>query len=135
MDTKNELIEQLFSSAKNSLDFNLYDNAIFISEKLYSLDKSEKSLNLLATSYMRKGKPNIAYRLLSGSNTPPNKYLFAQACMLLGKFQQAENVLRGENEIFFCFFIFSIDLNNCDHSFHLFPSSYSNHKITIHSKT
>ena len=57
------LITQLFDLINKFLKLNLYDNAVFYSEKLLCENKSEEVKLLLAKGYMGQGKFHQAYQI------------------------------------------------------------------------
>lgn len=77
----------------------LYENAKFFAERLYygnpNCDHILRSeyLFLLAKCYHGQGKVRQVYHLLKEEKYLPNRYLFAQSCLSLGKYPEAENAL------------------------------------------
>jgi anaphase-promoting complex subunit 3 len=71
----------------------LYDSALFLAERLYYQEPSEAHLNLVAQCMLRMGQHKQACMLLEGAKEPANRYLFALACIELGKFAEAEAAL------------------------------------------
>jgi anaphase-promoting complex subunit 3 len=77
----------------------LYENAKFFAERLYygnpNSDQMLKSeyLFLLAKCYHGQGKVRQVYHLLKEDTYLPNRYLFAQSCIALSKYPDAEKAL------------------------------------------
>ncbi len=84
---------QLRSLAEHYLSIYLYDMARFYAERLWYEEKTQTSLHLLALTYFKSGKINQSYLLLKGSSSLENRYLFAQSCIQLSKFTEAEQAL------------------------------------------
>ena len=76
-----------------NLSLFLYDNAKFFAERLYYEDPKPENLHLLGQSYFRQGKIKQTYLILQHSDWSTNRYLFALACISLGKFSEAERAL------------------------------------------
>ena len=87
------LITQLFDLINKFLKLDLYDNAVFYSEKLLCENKSEEVKLLLAKGYMGQGKFHQAYQILKETKSPDCRYLFALICIKLNKFIDAEKSL------------------------------------------
>lgn len=85
---------KLVQCIQDSLSHFLLPNAIFLSERLYAMCKTDYNLNVLATCYYRSGKPQKAYSLLKSTlTTSENRYLFALCCYDMAKYQEAETAL------------------------------------------
>lgn len=80
-----------------SLQNFLYDNAIFMAERLYAQEKSDVAKYLLATCYYRAGKFYKVYALLKSNTYERNKYLLASAAVKMEKYREAEIALIGDN--------------------------------------
>jgi anaphase-promoting complex subunit 3 len=83
----------LRSLVEQNLSLFLYDNARFYAERLYYENASPENLHLLGQCYFRQGKLKQAYLVLQNSDLPTNRYLFALACIQLGKLSEAEKAL------------------------------------------
>lgn len=79
---------------KDLIDYNcsifLYDNARFYAERLFYTNPKSENLFLLAKCYRGLGKLKQVYHLLRDDKYPPNRYHFAQVCIELGKYQEAQ---------------------------------------------
>ena len=85
---------KLVQCIQQSLSHYLYDNAIFLAERLHAHAVSDYSVHVLATCYHRAGKPHQAYHLLKPHlHTPENRFLFAWACVGVDKLAEAEAAL------------------------------------------
>jgi tetratricopeptide (TPR) repeat protein len=91
----NGQVEQhvLRSRVEHYLQLYLYDNAVFLCERLHAEYPHEDNLNLLAKCYYRSGHPNRAFTILQGTRMAHNRYIFALCCFELGKLQEAETAL------------------------------------------
>jgi len=106
----------------HSLDWNLLGNALFFSERMVShtmvahtasdnadmdaasvantgvmtteMTQYEESLYMLATCHMRQGKWKVAFELLKHTRGVLCRYLFAQSCVKLSKFIEAEDSIQ-----------------------------------------
>ena len=87
------LEKQLIESIKNSLRFELYHNAAFLSERLLAQVDNEDIRLLLAESYLGDGKTYKAYEVLKSCTLAPNRYKFALTCVKLNKLPEAERAL------------------------------------------
>ena len=85
----------LWAWAQHSLQDHLYENAIFLAERVVAETPNEASKLLLATCYLQSGAANRAEMVLQGSKAPQNRYLLALCLMRLGKLVDAQNVLLG----------------------------------------
>jgi anaphase-promoting complex subunit 3 len=74
----------------------LYDNAKFFAERLYYNNPLSEHLYILAKCYFGQGKIRQVYNLLKDDMFGPNRYLFAQASIALGKYGEAETSLTSE---------------------------------------
>lgn len=81
--------------AQWSLQSHLYENAIFLAERVLAESSSEASKLLLATCYFQSGAPNRAEMVLLGCKAPQNRYLLALCAMRLGKLNDAQEALLG----------------------------------------
>ncbi|XP_077997819.1 cell division cycle protein 27 homolog [Glandiceps talaboti] len=74
-----------------------YEDAVFLSERLYAEVGSDEALFLLATCYYRAGRPINAYWLLQakGCPTPQCKFLLARCCLDMERYSEAETYLAG----------------------------------------
>jgi hypothetical protein len=77
----------------------MYENAKFFAERLYygnpnsDLMLKSEYLFLLAKCYHGEGKTRQVYHLLKEDMYLPNRFLFAQSCISLLKFSEAEKAL------------------------------------------
>lgn len=71
----------------------LYENAKFYAERLFAEYPIAEHLHLLAEIYFKQGKTKQTYLILQSSTYQPSRYLFAVACIALGKFSEAERAL------------------------------------------
>lgn len=85
----------LWAWAQHSLQNHLYENAIFLAERVVAETSNEASKLLLATCYFESGAHNRAEMVLQGSRAPQNRYLLALCHMRSGKIADAQNVLLG----------------------------------------
>ena len=90
-----DLTSTLWAWTQHSLQNHLYENAIFLAERLVAESPSEPSKLMLATCYYSQGAPARAQMVLSGCSAPQNRYLLALCHMHLGKLVDAQNVLLG----------------------------------------
>ena len=67
--TKSPLEGQLVASIQENLALYLYDNAIFLAERLLAEFPSEQNVYLLATCYHRAEQSYRAYHLLKGKQS------------------------------------------------------------------
>ena len=88
-----QLLRQL---VEQNLSLFLYEPAKFFAERLYYEDPCPENLHLWSQSYFRQGKFKQTYLLLQNDSWPSNRYLFAVACMQLGKLSEAERALRPD---------------------------------------
>ncbi|KAH9390268.1 anaphase-promoting complex subunit cdc27 [Tyrophagus putrescentiae] len=77
-----------------------FPDAIFLSERLHAEVGNDESLFMLADSYYRSGKANVAYSLLTEKHSVPCKsaqclFLLARCCYDLEKYAEALNTLTG----------------------------------------
>jgi hypothetical protein len=83
----------LIESIKNSLRFELYNNAAFLAERLIAQVDNEDVRLLLAESYIGEGKNYKAYEVLKSCTSATNRYKFALTCVKLNKLPEAERAL------------------------------------------
>eukprot|EP00051_Salpingoeca_urceolata_P021552 m.339681 g.339681 ORF g.339681 m.339681 type:complete len:718 (-) comp19820_c0_seq7:2428-4581(-) len=79
----------------HALECFLFEDAIFLAERMHAQEQSEASLLKLATTYYQAGQPARAYALLNGQTHPDCRYLFARCCLDLNKLQEGELALTG----------------------------------------
>ncbi|KAH0549397.1 cell division cycle protein 27 homolog isoform X1 [Cotesia glomerata] len=74
-----------------------YNDAIFLSERLFAEVDNEDTLFLLATCYYRAGRVRQAYGLLTkkSPSTPQCRFLLAKCCYDLEKWAEAEAAIVG----------------------------------------
>ncbi|GJD11264.1 Cell division cycle protein 27 [Galdieria sulphuraria] len=84
----------LIQGVQNSLHYCLYSNAIFLAERLFALRKCEETAYLLATSCIRQNKVHRASAVLTGCQSPENRYLAAWCFFEQNKLREAEDSLR-----------------------------------------
>ncbi|XP_008555880.1 cell division cycle protein 27 homolog [Microplitis demolitor] len=74
-----------------------YNDAIFLSERLFAEVDNEDTLFLLATCYYRAGRIRQAYGLLTkkSPSTPQCRFLLAKCCYDLEKWAEAEAAIVG----------------------------------------
>eukprot|EP00962_Isochrysis_galbana_P052789 scaffold24260_cov126-Isochrysis_galbana.AAC.13 len=85
----------LWSWAQHSLTNHLYDNAIFLAERLCAEAPSEPSRLLLANAYYASDQPSRACTILAGCSSAENRYLLALCQMKLGRTAEAQRALLG----------------------------------------
>ncbi|TDH64937.1 hypothetical protein CCR75_001552 [Bremia lactucae] len=85
----------LVSQVQRYLDIFVYNNALFLAERLVAHHPSEENALLLATCYYRTGKIAQAAAILSGAKQDDNRYLLACCCFQLNRLVETENALRG----------------------------------------
>jgi anaphase-promoting complex subunit 3 len=85
----------LWSWAQHSLTHHLYDNAIFLAERLCAEAPSEPSRLLLANAYYASDQPARACAILSNCTAAENLYLLALCHMKLGRTTEAQRTLLG----------------------------------------
>ena len=90
---------QLIESIKSSLQFELYNNASFLCERLLAQCDNEEIRLLLAESYLGDGKAYKAYDVLKGCSGSQNRYKLALTCLKLNKLTEAEKVLLDQTNI------------------------------------
>jgi hypothetical protein len=84
---------------KSLADFD-YATAIFLCERLVATIPDRNPTNhqatlLLATCYLRSGKPNRGRAVLKGCTSGPNRYILALCCFETQAFSEAESALLG----------------------------------------
>ncbi|CAH0477381.1 unnamed protein product [Peronospora belbahrii] len=85
----------LASQVQRYMDAYVYENAIFLAERLVAHHLTEANTLLLATCYYRDGKTARAAAVLCGTTRPENRYLLACCCFQQGQLVEAENALLG----------------------------------------
>ncbi|KAG1674960.1 hypothetical protein FOA52_014755 [Chlamydomonas sp. UWO 241] len=93
MGSEAALEASLVASVQESLGLLLYDNARFMGERLVASFGSEQNVCLLAICYYQCNQAYRSYHLLKGHTGPQSRYLLAQACMQLGKMNEARDAL------------------------------------------
>lgn len=83
----------LIACVQESLSLCLFDNAIFLAERLMAEYPKETNVFLLATCYHRANQPHRTFHLLRNLKSPSSRYLFAVVAMHLGKLTQVESAL------------------------------------------
>lgn len=91
--------EPIQAAIWHCLNHYAYNDAVFLSERLYAEVKSDETLYLLATSYFRSGLKNHTYAILKNQHaaSPQCRYLFACCALELNKFSEAEMALTGND--------------------------------------
>lgn len=91
--------EPIQAAIWHCLNHYAYNDAVFLSERLYAEVKSDESLFLLATSYYRSGLRNHAYSVLKDhpGSSPQCRFLFASCALELDKYDEAETALSGND--------------------------------------
>jgi len=86
----------LIDAVRDALDAHALANATFLAERLVALAPTDGNVYLLAQCHYRSGK-HCAVRSTLGTRltTPPARYLFAKACVELGKLGEAERALKS----------------------------------------
>ena len=90
------LTEFLGQQIQFALEHFLYDNAIFLAERLMAEFSTEESLALLANAHFRKGDIQKAYSLLKEAKSSRNRFLFARCCWDLNRLEEGEAILAAE---------------------------------------
>lgn len=85
----------LVDQVHHYLNTHVYDNALFLAERLVAHHPSEENALLLATCYFRKGQAAQAAAILSGATRAENRYLLACCCFQLNQLIETENALLG----------------------------------------
>jgi len=79
-----------------SLDNNLINNALFVAERLLSLnDRDQNSRHLLGLCFLRAGRHASAYHVTNSYKHLGCSYVFAQCCKEMGKYR--EGIVALEN--------------------------------------
>jgi len=91
--TKSLLEAQLTDAVKESLQNFLIPNATFLAERLLAERDSEENRSLLADCYMGENKNYKAFHILQQCKSEDNRYKFANVCIKLNKFKEAERAL------------------------------------------
>eukprot|EP00026_Physarum_polycephalum_P002237 Phypoly_transcript_02242.p1 GENE.Phypoly_transcript_02242~~Phypoly_transcript_02242.p1 ORF type:complete len:922 (-),score=189.41 Phypoly_transcript_02242:15-2780(-) len=86
---------QLVECINFSLNNYLFQNAVFLAERLHAQTPSEDNLHVLATCHYRSGRAYRVVSLLQGCVSAQNRYLFALCCYELGKLHDAQAALTG----------------------------------------
>lgn len=81
--------------AQHSLSNHLYENAVFLAERLCAEAPSEASRLLLANAYYASDQPSRACAVLSASSAGANRYLLALCHVKLGRMVEAQRALLG----------------------------------------
>lgn len=95
----NEPAASLRAAVNESLEWNQYENATFLAERLVACDGSAANVYLLANCYNLGGSPQRAYAVLKGSTNAACRYLFARCCITLERLEEAEIALTGGGEL------------------------------------
>ncbi|GMI92728.1 HOBBIT [Hibiscus trionum] len=90
--------EILTERVQNSLRHFMFENAIFLCERLCAEFPSEVNLQLLAACYLQKNQAYSAYHILKGTQTAQSRYLFAISCFQMDLLSEAETALCHANE-------------------------------------
>ena len=81
------------------MGYHLYENAVFLAERVHAESPCDASKLLLATCHYSAGAANRAVVVLQSCATPQNRYLLALCCMRLGRLQEAQNAqIRAEQQ-------------------------------------
>lgn len=96
-DNKTSIYENQFNEAiMNSHQNYHYQNAIFLAERLHSINNSEKSKKILAELYISNSNYYNSYNLLKDSKDVRSRYLFALSCFHINKLEKARDCLLSE---------------------------------------
>mmetsp|Transcript_48619 Transcript_48619/g.157586 ORF Transcript_48619/g.157586 Transcript_48619/m.157586 type:complete len:244 (+) Transcript_48619:28-759(+) len=87
--------ETLWAYCQSSLQNHLYENAIFLAERLCAETPSEASRLLLANCHYASGAPARACAILGNCSAPQNRYLLALCHVKLGRHLEAQRALLG----------------------------------------
>ena len=87
--------ETLCAYCQSSLQNHLYENAIFLAERLCAETPSEASRLLLANCHYASGAPARACAILGNCSAPQNRYLLALCHVKLGPHLEAQRALLG----------------------------------------
>ncbi|KAG0229324.1 anaphase-promoting complex subunit cdc27 [Mortierella sp. GBA43] len=97
LDSTTQTMEHII---RYSLDKYQFRSAVFLAERLLSqlrgsgsAEQREYGQYLLATSHYRQGKPEAAWAVLEGCNSPRCRFLFAQCCLDLRRYIECNGVL------------------------------------------
>jgi anaphase-promoting complex subunit 3 len=85
--------DTLVAGIQFSLNNYLYDNALFLAERLQARVKNETAIFNLGTVYLQMGKIAKAYEVLRDAQSEENRYLFALVAFKLQKYKEAESSL------------------------------------------
>jgi len=91
--TADPMETHLIACIQESLSLCLFDNAIFLAERLMAEYPKETNVFLLATCYHRANQPHRTFHLLRNLKSPSSRYLFAVVAMHLGKLAEVESAL------------------------------------------
>ena len=89
------MIEPLWAWTQWSLQNHLFENAVFLAERVCAESACDESKLLLATCHHAAGAANRAVEVLKGCTAPQNRYLLALCCMRLGRLPEAQTALLG----------------------------------------
>uniref|UniRef100_A0A7N0V223 Uncharacterized protein n=1 Tax=Kalanchoe fedtschenkoi TaxID=63787 RepID=A0A7N0V223_KALFE len=83
----------LIHCVQNSLRNFMFQNAIFMCERLCAEFPSESNLQLLAGCYLQNHQAHSAYHVLKGTQKAQSRYLFALSCFEMKLLDEAESAL------------------------------------------
>lgn len=84
---------QLVQLVEHYLGLHSHVTAIFFAERLFAHAGGEANAHLLGTAYFFAGRYRQTAELLQSFRGPANRFLFARACVVLGRWQDAEDSL------------------------------------------
>ena len=88
----------LYDYIIKQLNCNLYENAIFYAELLYSLGKTNENALLLAKAHFQARNYSEILILYQNHSTLEIAYLAARACKELGRYTEGISVLNGSSQ-------------------------------------
>ncbi|DBA01288.1 TPA: hypothetical protein N0F65_001793 [Lagenidium giganteum] len=77
------------------LDTYVFENAMFLAERLVAHNRTEENIYLLATCYYRAGHASRAIAVLEKTRRAANRYLLAICCFQQRRWAEAESALLG----------------------------------------
>jgi anaphase-promoting complex subunit 3 len=83
----------LVQLVQHYLSLHEYSTAVFYGERLFEHAPSDANAHVLATAYVASCQFSSVVHLLGGSQLPSNRFLFARACLALGRHAEAEDAL------------------------------------------
>ena len=96
---RHPLEAHLIACVQENLSLCLYENAVFLCERLVAEFATENNVFLLATCHHRSNQYHRAYQLLKDLSSPASRYLFATCCIQMGnRLSEAEAALLPDND-------------------------------------